>query len=214
MIKEIANITKLDDHELDLFRKSVNALFTGSFLIRSVDSDRVLFRFVVSNYELFEAYFDCAGWSLRKDENLGIVSWHGPRAARLNLGLEETLSLLVLRLLYEERRNDIHLHDHPAIHQQDFQERYRVVTDRVLKKTRLREILRRFQALKLVRNMGDETNPETLILLYPTLAFALDGQSIDDIHSHLETLGKQEDREDDTAAETMEGPEDEDAHTK
>ena len=186
----IADILKLDDKERDLFKRSVNAFFTGSFIIRGLESDSKLYRFVISNYKLFESYFDCAGWSLNKDENLGVISWQGAPAARLNLNLEETLSLLVFRLLYEEKRNDISLHEYPSIHLLDFQEMYKIVTDRLLKKTRLGEIVRRFQTLKLIKNIGEDVNPESVIILYPTLAFALDGQSIDDMYSRIDNLKK------------------------
>jgi hypothetical protein len=77
MIEKIIDILKLDDNERDLFQRSVNAFFTGSFIIRGLENDNQIYRFVISNYELFESYFECAGWSLRKDESLGIISWQG-----------------------------------------------------------------------------------------------------------------------------------------
>jgi uncharacterized protein DUF4194 len=121
---------------------------------------------------------------------LELFHGRGAPSARLNLNLDETLSILVFRLLYEEKRNDISLHEHATVHLQDFQEMHKIITDRPLKKTRLREIIRRFQSLKLIKNNGDDINPESLIILYPSLAFALDGQSIDDIYSRIESLKK------------------------
>lgn len=190
MMNGITGILKLDDAERDLFQKSVNVLLAGSFIVRGIESDNRLYRFVISNFILFESFFACAGWSLRKDENLGIISWQGAPGARLNLTLDETLALLVFRILYEERRNDINLHEHVTAHLRDFQEKYSIVTERMLKKTRLREIIRRFQALKLIKNNGDEVQQDSLIIMYPTIAFALDGQCIDDIYGRIDSLKK------------------------
>ncbi len=190
MMDGITDILKFNDGERELFQKSVNTLFTGSFIVRGIEHENRLYRFTIENFTLFESYFACAGWSLRKDENLGIISWQGAPGARLNLNLDETLSLLVFRLLYEERRNDINLHEYPSVHLQDFQEMYKIVTERLLKKTRLKEIIRRFQALKLIKNTSEDAHSESLIILYPTLAFALDGQSIDNIYSRIESLKK------------------------
>ncbi len=190
MMEKITDILKLNDAERELFQKAVNTLFTGSFIVRGIENENRLYRFTIENFSIFESYFDCAGWSLRKDENLGIISWQGAPGARLNLNLDETLALLVFRLLYEARRNDINLHEYPSIHLQDFIEMYKIVTERLMKKTRLREIVRRFQALKLIKNTTEDAKSESLVILYPTIAFALDGQSIDDIHRRIESLKK------------------------
>lgn len=203
----ITDIVKLNDAERELFQKAVNTLFTGSFIVRGIENENRLYRFVIENFSLFESYFECAGWNLRKDENLGIISWQGAPGARLNLNLDETLSLLVFRLLYEERRNDINLQEYPSIHLQDFIEMYKILTERLLKKTRLREIVRRFQALKLIKNTAEDTNSESLIILYPTIAFALDGQNLEDIHERIESL-KKTDSSDISDSESATGEED------
>lgn len=193
---------QFDDREREMFSRCVNAFLTGTFIVRAIESDAGMYRFVNANFDAFEEYFSVAGWSIRRDENLGVITWIGPPAARHSLNLEETLSLLVLRVLYEERRSEIALHGERTVRQLDFRDRYRVMTERTLSKTRLSEILRRFQAMKLIRVMGDESDPDTLIVLYPSISFALDGVSVDEAYERVTAIIKPEENGDGTGSET------------
>ena len=188
-------IKKMNEEEKELFKESLNALFTGTFVQRSVEKEKKLYRFIISNFNLFEDYLACAGWALRKDETMGIVSWTGPASSRFSLNLEETLGLLILRILYEEKQTDVSLNNEKTIQQIDFRERFKVLTNRVLNKTRLLSIIRRFQSFKLIRIIGDDANPESLIILYPSIAFAVDGETIDDIYDRINTICTKEEEE-------------------
>ncbi len=205
----LSRIEQLSENDSDLFRAAIGALFSGSFLIRSVEGQERLYRFVIQNYPLFEAYVAAAGWSLRKDENLGVIAWQGPPAARLSLGIEESILLMVLRLAFEEKVGEMTLHGERTLLQQELQDKFRTLSDRQLKKTRLVGILRRFQSLKLLRVLGDEADPEATIILYPSIPFALDGQSIEDLHARITSYsGGNERSEGDDRSTENDGPED------
>jgi hypothetical protein len=179
---------RLGEHEKTLFAKSLQTLLTSTFILRQLDKEKELYRFVLSNFTLFEEYLSFAGWHLRKDEGKGILSCSGPASANISLNLEETLSLLVFRLLYEEKQHEINLHRDTLVKQYEFHEKYKVLTGRMLNKTRMREILHRLKLLKLLLATGDETDPETLIILYPSLAFILDSDTIDEVHQRIQQL--------------------------
>ena len=184
---------RLTEGEREQFRMSVTALLTESFLVRSFDRHEKMYRFTVRNFPLIEDYFSLAGWGVRKDETAGVVALEGPPSARINLNLEETLSLLVFRLLYEEKSREVTLHGERTVLQQDFVERYRAMTERTLTKTSLLSILRRFQSLRLIRTLGEEADPETQILLYASIPFALDAVSVDEMHDRIELFRKSAD---------------------
>lgn len=187
----------LTEGEKDKFRKSVTALLTETFLLRSYERHEKLYRFAVQNYSLLEDYFSLAGWTVKKDETAGVVALKGPPAARISLNLEETLSLLIFRLLYEEKSREMTLHGGRTVLQQDFVERYRAMTERSLTKTSLLTVLRRLQALRLIRTLGDEADPETQILLFPSIPVALDGVSIDEMHERIELFQRESGGEED-----------------
>ena len=180
------------EDESEVFQRAVNTLVSNTFLVRSIERDRSLYKFVLMNFDVFEDYFFYAGWSLRKDEHLGVITWYGPSPSRLRLNLEETLCLLVFRVIYEEKKGEINLGTEPSVRQEEFMNKYKVFTGRQLKKTATSVLLRRLQSLKLIRCLGSETDPDTVILLYPSIPFALDKENIDSVYRRITELSGNE----------------------
>ncbi|MFP4563227.1 MAG: DUF4194 domain-containing protein [Spirochaetia bacterium] len=195
MSKRPSDIERLTEGEREQFRKCITLLCGECFLIRSFPPHEKAYRFALRNYDLLEVYFDIAGWKLKRDENLGVITWEGLPSGRINFNLEETLGLLILRLLYEEKSREITLHGERTVLQQEFVEKYRVMTERPLKKTALILLLRRFQALRLIKVLGDEGDPEAKIILYPSIPFALDGMAIEEMHERIASFRKEEEEE-------------------
>jgi hypothetical protein len=173
-------LERLTDAEKERLRISLNTLFTESFLVRAIEHHAASYRFVSSNYELVEKYLAVAGWGLKRDETLGVIAFQGPPSARHTLSRDESVLLLILRLLYEEKAGEISLHGGRTARQRDILEKYRVLADASWKKTRFIGMLRRFQVLRLIRVIGEESDPESTILLHPSIPFALDGMAVDE----------------------------------
>lgn len=195
----LSNLASLEEDELDHFKSCVREILARTFLLRGVDERR--YDFAVRNYGLLEPYFSAMGAELRKDESLGVVAWRGGHETRARLGREETCALLALRLLYEERRNEVSLTDFPTVTVFDFVERFKALTEGDLKKTRLAELLRRFAAAKLIRPPREETDPDGQLILYPSLALVLDQDGIEEILSFIQAEGDAADGADQEADE-------------
>ncbi|TVQ19196.1 MAG: DUF4194 domain-containing protein [Spirochaetaceae bacterium] len=188
MADELLHLTRLPDAEREQFRIAMNLLFTEGFLVRSIDSHERAYRFVVANLDLCEAYLAFAGWGLRRDESLGVIAFEGPAAARLRLRKIESIIALIARLLYEEKAGEIELHGERTVRRHQIQDRYRALTKSTLKKTPFLAILRRLQSLRLIRLVGDDNDPDATVILYPSLAFALDAQTIEELEARLAEL--------------------------
>lgn len=186
-ILDLALITEMRDEDFDIFRSALQVLVSRTFLIRGIKGEERLYDFAVRNPRPFDAYFACLDALLVRDESLGVVAFRGGGETRLRLTRDETCALLVLRLLYEEKRIELSLAEFPSVSVFDFLQRYRAVADGELKKTRLAELLRRLAGHRLIALEGREaTDPETAILLYPSLALALDKEGIDEILAALD----------------------------
>jgi hypothetical protein len=60
------------------------------------------------------------------------------------------------------------------------------VADLSYRKTRFLALLRRFQALRLIQLHGAEEDPETTVILLPSIPFVLDGVSVEEIAARIE----------------------------
>ena len=121
---------------------------------------------------------------------------------RLNLKLYESVILLILRILYDEKKRELSVSDEVIINLGDIQDKYLSlqIREKMIDKTTMRNalsMLRRFQIIEtLDRDLGNE---ESRILIYDSILMAV---RIDDIRKAYEKLeiyrkGKQTDEETD-----------------
>jgi hypothetical protein len=178
----ISQITELTPDEFDLFKTSLKILLSKTFIIRGREQEEELYDFAIRNITIYDAWFSCMDAGLVKDESLGVIAFRGSGSTRLRLGREETCALLVFRLLYEEKRTELSLTAFPSVTVLDFIEKYNAMTNSILKKTRIEEILRRLQSHKLIEVLSsDLSDSESLVVLYPSLAICVDKDSIDEL---------------------------------
>lgn len=189
-IAELGAVAALTDPEYDIFRKAVRILLSRTFIIRGYEKEERLYDFAIRNISLLEAWFSCADITLARDEGLGVIACRSGAEMRTRLSRDETCALLVLRLLFEEKRTEIHLASFPSVTVLDFLQRYRALTDRDLPKTRLADILKRLCAYRLIDTPADPTDPDAPVILYPSLALTLDQAAIREIEDAI----KQEDK--------------------
>lgn len=183
---ELALVGDLTDGEFDLFRSCVKQLLSKTFIMRGLEREERLYEFAIRNIRLLELWFSCADAVLKRDEGLGVIACRTGHELRARLARDETCALLVFRLMYEEKRGELSLAKHPSVLGSEFARRLRNVAGIEPKKTRITEVLRRLASFRLIGLPSEVADPDGVIVLYPSLALALDQNSIDEIISALE----------------------------
>ena len=171
------------DHET--FAEVVRKLLSEVFLVREKEGDAQLYSFALRNFPALEEWFSFVGLSVLKDEGLGVITFRGEPGGRSNLNLEETLGLLVLLLLYNEKRNELSLRSEVTVQQVEFQDRFKVQTGRPIAKSRFVRMLRRLQALKFIQIHGEAEDPGSLLVLYPSIPFVIDGRDVEELFAAI-----------------------------
>lgn len=184
----LEGVLRLNAGDRETFAKVVRVLLSEVFLLRSVDAEEQLYSFALRNFAAVEEWFAFVGLSLLKDEGLGLITYRGEAGRRTNLNLEETLGLLVLLVVYNEKRNELSLRSEVTLQQVEFQDRFRVLTERPVSKTRFVNMLRRLQSLKFIRVLGEADDPGSLLVLYPSIPYVLEGRDIEELFDTL-TIG-------------------------
>ena len=94
--------------EREKFRIAANKLLNQCFLLKKKEDTRKDYIFVRENKELFSQYFDLLGYKVRINEDQGVIALAGDyETGRLQLTKLESIELLILRLLYIEKRKEI-----------------------------------------------------------------------------------------------------------
>jgi hypothetical protein len=170
--------SQLASSEQAQFAQAVRRLLADGLIWRESEDDRPIYSFLLRRRELVADYLAVGGWDLRHEERVAAFHIvHRDGAHRRRLSREATVWLLLLRLIYAEKRErlEVSLTRHPVVEVGEVARRYAEFFpgQNVRKRSSLADALRSFQALKLVRAAGGGAirsgQTEQLIELLPTL---------------------------------------------
>ena len=196
-------LDKMLQRDKENFRRICSRLLSCCFLCKSNVSNKSDYYFVLKYRSEFKTYLEVLGYRLEINEELGVIQLTNDyNYNRLNLKLYESVILLILRILYDEKKRELSVSDEVIVNLGDIQDKYLSlqIREKMIDKTTMRNalsMLRRFQIIEtLDRDLGNE---ESRILIYDSILMAV---RIDDIRKAYEKLeiyrkGKQTDEETD-----------------
>lgn len=180
--------------EQTLFAEAVRRLLAEGLIWRGDETDTRSYAFLMRRRELVAEYLQVAGWELRHDERAQVFqAAHRDGAHRRRLNRDTTIWLLLLRLIYAEKRErvELRLTRYPTVTVGEVAGRYAEFFpgQAVRKKTSLDDALRTLQALKLIRAGGGgvlrAVNNDQVIELLPTLEVVVPATAIAELAARL-----------------------------
>ncbi len=180
-------ILKESQVQKEKFRIAANKLLNSCFLIKKKEDTRNDYIFILQNKELFIEYFDLLGYRLEISESQGVVSLiNSNGTGRLRLKKIESILLLLLRLLYLEKRKELSLTEDVVVLTDELNQKYsmlKIDSKSNLDKTTLRETLRLFRKYNLVTVIDkDAAASDARIKIYPSILFAVSNTILNSIY--------------------------------
>lgn len=185
---EIANVFEhilKDKSTKDKFKSAANKLLGECFLLKKHKDTASDYNYILNNKDAFIEYFDILGYELIIDEQNGVIGLNNPSGTgRIHLKKIESILLLILRLLYIEKRKQLSQIDDVIIIADEIYDKYSMLKmNAKLDKTAMRNTLGMFQRYHLIGKLdADMSNPDTRILIYPSILFAVTVSSLDDLY--------------------------------
>ncbi len=105
----LQNFEELSAKERAEFSRICNLLMSSTYILREDAEKRISreYSFVNRNFELFEDYLSLSGWEIYQDNQYGIIYVKNVDGYnRVELNKLTTVMLIVLRILYEEKRRE------------------------------------------------------------------------------------------------------------
>jgi hypothetical protein len=170
----------------------VNRLLGQTFLYQDVDSDKDDYYFVHRHRAVFDGLLELTGFNLLHDDYhriFQVVSEYGYSRARFKL--DESLMIVVLRKLYEEKIEHLSLANDPVVTIGEVREEYRTITgrERDLGVSQYEMLLRRLRSLGLVETVDgrniDVRDGEARLRLRGSVKLILPIQSADEMEAWL-----------------------------
>ena len=180
--------------EKDDFRRLCNRLLSSCFICKSDIASRADYYFILKHKEKFAEYLGILGYRLEINEEYGVIQLtNSQNYNRLNFKLYESVILLVLRILYDEKKRELSVSDEVIVNLGDIQDRYLSlkIREKMIDKTTMRNALSlfcRFHIIEILdRNLTDE---ESRVLIYDSILMAVRVEDIKQAHAKLEVYRK------------------------
>jgi hypothetical protein len=136
------------------FKIAANKLLNSCFIIKKKEDTRSDYIFILQNNEMFTEYFNLLGYSLVINETQGVIALNSSTGTgRLRLKKIESIILLILRLLYIEKRKDLSLTEDVMVLSEEIHQKYSMLKIQAkpnLDKTTLREAARLFKKYNII----------------------------------------------------------------
>lgn len=165
----------------DEFSRVCNRLMSCCFICKKNEKTKSDYYFIEKWKDVFEEYIGILGYSLEFNEEYGVIQLvNRENYNHLHLKMIESIVLLILRILYDEKKRELSLTD-VVVNVGDIQEKFLTlkIRDRQIDKTTLNNTLRLFKRFNLIelldRNASEE---DSRILIYDSILMAV---RVDDI---------------------------------
>jgi hypothetical protein len=185
---DLSQISSLPDRATRDLPRVINRLLGQVFLYRDKDDDKDDYYFVYRHRDACESALSLVGFTLLHDDYHNIFQVVSEFSyCRTHYKLDETLMILVLRKLYEERSEHLSLAQDPVVTIGEVREEYRTITgkERDLGIVQYETLLRRLRSMGLVDTIDGRTidvrDSEARLRLRGSVRMILPVQSVDEL---------------------------------
>lgn len=174
------------------FRTAANRLLNQCFLLKKKEDTRKDYIFVRQNINMFREYFDLLGYDIRLNEDQGVaalVNQFG--TGRLSLNKTDSILLLILRLLYLEKRKELStFSEEVTVIMEEIREKYsmlRIKSKPNMDKGMEKRMISLFRKYNIIVNLDSDVNSaDTRIIIYPSVLMAMPVENINEYYEAAE----------------------------
>ena len=160
----------------DEFRRVCNKLMSICFICKQNADTKSEFYFIMRQRPVFERYLGVLGYTLEINEEYGVIQLvNRENCNHLHLKLYDSIILLILRILYDEKKRELSLTD-VVVNIGDIQEKYLSlkIREKQIDKTTMNNALRLFRRYNLIGILDkDLLKEESRIILYDSILMAV-----------------------------------------
>lgn len=178
----------------DEFTRIGNRLLSQCFLCKRNETTRADYYFVMKYREKFVEYLSVLGYRLEINEEYGVVQLvNVQNYNRYNMKLFESIILLILRILYDEKKRELSVSDEVLVNIGDIHEKFMSlkIRDKMIDKTTLRNAISTLRRFQLVEPLDrDLTNEDARLIIYDSILMAVRVEDIQAAYKKLENYRK------------------------
>lgn len=192
----------LSSRDKEEFKRISNKLLSFCLICRQKEDTKKDYYFVENHKDAINEYFEPLGFELEVNKSIKaaqLINKFGNN--KINLKLIESITLLILRILYQEKMQELSLSQFVTIEIEEIQSRFIALgfKDRLMDKTLLRQALSTLKKFNIIETLDrDMTLSDSRLIIYPTIQMIVRSENITSIYEKLDTYirkGVKEDEE-------------------
>ncbi|MEQ8154722.1 MAG: DUF4194 domain-containing protein [Clostridiaceae bacterium] len=184
----------------ETFKKVCNKLLSVCFICKKKEDTKSEYYFIESNLEPLNEYLDLLGYEIELNKSMGVAQLTNKfNNNKVNLKLIDSIMLLILRILYHEKMEELSLAEDIMIQISDIQDKFLALEfqDKIVDKTKLLESLRTLKKFNIIQNLDSNmTLGDSRIIIYPSILMAVRMEDITKVYEKLNTYKRKEVKED------------------
>ena len=161
----------------DEFTRISNRLLSQCFICKKNETTRADYYFIMKHKDKFTEYLSVLGYRLEINEEYGVVQLvNAQNYNRYNMKLFESILLLILRILYDEKKRELSVSDEVLVNMGDIHEKFMSlkIRDKMIDKTTLRNAISTMRRFQLVEPLDrDLSNEDARIIIYDSILMAV-----------------------------------------
>lgn len=186
------DIEKESVAQKEKFRIAANKLLNQCFLLKKKEDTKKDYIFVKQNKEFFIPYFELLGYDIKINEDQGVIALVNQfGTGRLNLSKYESILLLILRLLYMEKRKELTtFSEEVTVLMEEVREKYallKIKAKPMMDKGMEKNMVSLFRRYNLINNLDSDVNQaDARIIIYPSIIMAVTVEDVNEFYKMTE----------------------------
>lgn len=178
----------------DEFTRISNRLLSQCFICMKNETTRADYYFIMKHKDKFTEYLSMLGYRVEINEEYGVVQLvNTQNYNRYNMKLFESVILLILRILYDEKKRELSVSDEVLVNMGDIHEKFMSlkIRDKMIDKTTLRNAISTLRRFQLVEPLDrDLSNEDARLIIYDSILMAVRVEDIQAAYKKLENYRK------------------------
>lgn len=186
--------------EQENFKRIINQLMGKTFIVNHIyDNEKKRsvmnadYRFIEMNLELFKKYLELGGWKLERNANYEVIYITSIyNYNRIRLDKFTTIILYILRLMYDQKRENINLTEYIVVSVSEIVSTLTEIGAYEKRKPSAQEMkdaLRTIAKFNIIQKVeGLYEDPNTKIIILPSILFVIPADNITKINSNMSKI--------------------------
>lgn len=196
----LTQLEALGESDKQKMSAALNRLLTCNFLVR--ERDRETYMFIRRHREAAQAFFRYLGWEFIVDERHEVIYVQGVDSGiRRSLSRDETLWMLILRLIYQEKREALSLSEFPVVTLYDIRVKFDTFRLHWLNATTLDRLIRVCSRYHLLEALDtDYRSDDSRFRLFHSWIYLID---MDEVRTIIERIERYQTRKEADSLDEM-----------